>query len=123
MPKTLATAVWPSDALQIVARKRPTDVAVRMIGSAAPMAVAGTTPTSARPSDTEPTTKQGSPSAVGSPSIGPIAGAAAGRQSGAPRGRWDPPAAARPPPPRPAGPPPRAPFRWQAVSGPGLGWR
>jgi hypothetical protein len=75
MPNTLATAVCPSDALQIVARNRPMDVAVRMIGMAAPAAPAGTTPISCRPSDTEPTTKQGSPRAEGSPSSG---GATAG---------------------------------------------
>src|SRR4051794_41950625 len=77
MPKTLATAVWPRDALQIVARNRPMDVAVRMIGSAAPMALAGTTPISASPRDTDPAMKQGSPSADGSPSNGG-AGAAGG---------------------------------------------
>src|SRR6185437_3702267 len=78
MPKTLATALWPSDAAQIVARNRPIDVAVRMIGSAAPTAVAGTTPTRASPSETEPAMKQGSPSAIGSPTSGPEAAASAG---------------------------------------------
>src|SRR6185437_16389090 len=76
MPKTLATAVWPRDALQIVARNRPMDVAVRMIGSAAPMALTGTTPISARPRDTDPAMKQGSPSADGSPSNGGAVAAA-----------------------------------------------
>src|SRR6266404_4192837 len=85
MPNTLATAVCPRDALQIVARNRPIDVAVRIIGSAAPMALTGTTPMSARPRDTEPTTKHGSPSADGSPSNGGAegAGVAAGGVSGA----------------------------------------
>src|ERR1700677_635426 len=71
MPKTHATAVWPSTALQIVARTRRIEVAVRMIGSAAPTSAAGTTPTRARPSETEPAMKHGSPSASGSPAIGP----------------------------------------------------
>ena len=76
MPNTLATAVWPSEAAQIVARNRPIEVAVRMIGSAAPTAAAGTTPTSARPSETEPAMKHGSPSAIGSPTSGPDAAGA-----------------------------------------------
>src|ERR1700728_2644698 len=84
MPNTLATAVWPSDALQIVAMNRPIEVAVRMIGSAAPTEAAGTTPTSARPRETEPATKHGSPSAVGSPVSGPgAAGAGAAGGSSA----------------------------------------
>src|SRR5215472_17861184 len=78
MPNTLATAVCPSDALQIVARNRPIDVAVRMIGSAAPTAVAGTTPTRASPSETEPAMKQGRPRAIGSTTSGPEAAASAG---------------------------------------------
>src|SRR5580693_7882574 len=82
MPNQLATALWPSDALQIVARNRPIDVAVRMIGRAAPTAAAGTTPTSASPSDTEPAMKQGRPSAIGSPTSGPEAAAAASAAAG-----------------------------------------
>src|SRR6185437_3281124 len=78
MPKTLATALWPSDAAQIVARNRPIDVAVRMIGSAAPTAAAGTTPTRASPSETEPAMKQGSPSAIGTPTGVAEAAASAG---------------------------------------------
>ena len=60
-----------------MAMNRPIDVAVRMIGRAAPTAAAGTTPTSARPSETEPAMKQGSPSAMGSPTSGPEAAASA----------------------------------------------
>src|SRR5215469_17915012 len=79
MPNTLATAVCPSDAAQIVARNRPIDVAVRMIGRAAPIAAAGTTPTRARPSETEPAMKHGRPRAAGSPVSGPgVAGATGG---------------------------------------------
>src|SRR5215469_7460159 len=82
MPNTLATALCPSDALQIVARNRPIDVAVRMIGSAAPIAAAGTTPTRASPSETEPAMKHGRPSAAGSPVSGPgVAAGAAGGSS------------------------------------------
>src|SRR5215469_10148851 len=82
MPNTLATAVCPSDALQIVARNRPIDVAVRMIGRAAPIAAAGTTPTRARPSETEPAMKHGRPRAAGSPVSGPgVAAGAAGGSS------------------------------------------
>src|SRR5260370_41378593 len=73
MPKTPATAVWPTSAAQIVARNKPADVAARMIGRAAPTAPAGTTPTSARPSTTDPTMKLGSPSKAGDPASAPDA--------------------------------------------------
>ncbi len=86
MPNTLATALWPSEALQIVARNSPIAVAARMIGRAAPTAAAGTTPTSASPSETEPTIKHGRPSAIGSPSSGPEAEASLG--SGAAGSSW-----------------------------------
>src|SRR3984957_14113280 len=82
MPNTLATAVWPSEALQIVARNRPIDVAVRMIGRAAPTAAAGTTPTRASPSETERAMRQGRPSAIGSPTSGPEAAAAGAASAG-----------------------------------------
>src|SRR5712692_4192409 len=72
MPNTLATAVWPMAADQIVVMNSPADVAPRMIGRGAPAAAAGTTPTSVRPSATAPMMKHGRPSAAGS-----AAGAAA----------------------------------------------
>src|SRR6266851_3021659 len=81
MPKTPATAVWPTSAAQIVARNKPADVAARMIGRAAPTAPAGTTPTSARPSTTDPTMKLGSPSMAGSPACMPTAAASAAATS------------------------------------------
>src|ERR1700733_1752110 len=65
MPNTLATAVWPTAAAQMVARNRPIEVAVRTIGIAAPSAVNGTTPTNARPSATEPAMKQEVPAPRG----------------------------------------------------------
>src|SRR5579875_3404030 len=76
MPNTLATAVCPSMAAQAVARNRPIEVAVRMIGMEAPVAVAGTTPTRTRPSAREPTMKHGSPRADGWPASGPVAAGA-----------------------------------------------
>src|SRR6266851_844335 len=81
MPKTPATAVWPTSAAQIVARNKPADVAARMIGRAAPTAPAGTTPTSARPSTTDPTMKLGSPSMAGSPACMPTAAGSAAATS------------------------------------------
>src|SRR5690349_13763049 len=78
MPNTHATALCPTAADQTVAMNRPAAVAARMIGSDAPTAVAGTIPTSTRPSATEPTIKDGRPTAIGSPpQIGAAAGAAA----------------------------------------------
>src|SRR5262249_25865870 len=70
-PNTLATALWPTAALQIVAANRPTGVAARIIASGAPTAAAGTIPTSVRPNATDPTTNVGSPSDIGSPAAGP----------------------------------------------------
>src|SRR5689334_10224381 len=75
MPNTHATALCPTTADQTVAMKSPAAVAARMIGSDAPTAVAGTIPTSTRPSATEPTMNDGRPTAIGSP---PQTGAGAG---------------------------------------------
>ena len=77
MPNTLATALCPSEAAQIVVRKIPTAENPRMTGRAAPAAAAGTTPAWASPNETEPAMKQGRPSAVGSPSSDPAAAGAA----------------------------------------------
>src|SRR6202034_615829 len=54
---------------QIVAISRPRAVADRMIASGAPRTPAGTTPTRARPSATEPTMKLPRPKMAGSPAI------------------------------------------------------
>src|SRR6185437_623204 len=79
MPNTHATALCPTTADQIVAMNRPAAVAARMIGSDAPTAVAGTIPTSTRPSATEPAMNDGRPTAMGSPpQTGAGAAAAAG---------------------------------------------
>src|SRR5580704_14229170 len=93
MPKTAATALWPTAAAQIVAMSRPRAVADRMIASGAPRTPAGTTPTIARPSATEPAMKTARPSMAGSPAIGPTTGGAAGA-SCATAGRPDSPAVA-----------------------------
>src|SRR5215470_14269036 len=78
MPNTHATALCPTTADQTVAMKSPAAVAARMIGSDAPTAVAGTIPTSTRPSATEPTMKDGRPTAIGSPPQTGAGAAAAG---------------------------------------------
>jgi hypothetical protein len=81
MPNTHATALCPTTADQTVAMNRPAAVAARMIGSDAPTAVAGTIPTSTRPSATEPAMNDGRPTAMGSPAqtgAGAAAAAAAG---------------------------------------------
>src|SRR5215467_8510081 len=78
MPKTAATALWPTAAAQTAAKSRPTAVAARMIARGAPRTPTGTTPTSPRPSAMEPTIKLDRPSMAGSPAIGPTTGAAAG---------------------------------------------
>src|SRR5437879_4855193 len=62
-----ATMVCPSAAAQIAETISPRPVAARMIGRALAPAAAGTYPTSARPSATEPTTKIGRPRMAGSP--------------------------------------------------------
>src|SRR5690348_7648825 len=77
MPNTAATALWPTAAAQIAARSRPRAVAARMIARGAPRTPTGTTPTSPRPSATEPTMKLDRPSMAGSPAIGPTTGAGA----------------------------------------------
>src|SRR5580698_1826403 len=74
----VATALWPRAAAQIVARNRPAAVAARMMASGAPTAAAGTTPTRARPSATEPTMKLSSPRLDGSPAGAAAAGAGSG---------------------------------------------
>src|SRR6266536_2025067 len=90
MPKTLATALCPTAAAQIVATVRPSPVANAMIAIGAPTAPAGTYPTSASARATEPATNTGMPSAPGFPakkafSAGAAgAGAAAGAAAGAP---------------------------------------
>src|SRR5581483_819552 len=67
MPNTLATALWPTAAAQIVASVSPTEVDARMIGRDAPTATAGTTPTRTMPKASDPTMKTGSPSSAGLP--------------------------------------------------------
>src|SRR5215472_2068484 len=97
MPNTAATALWPSAAHQIAAMSRPRAVAAAMIAIGAPRTPAGTTPTSPRPSATEPTMKLARPSIDGSPARGPTtAGAGAGSGAGAVvvAGAPDPPAVA-----------------------------
>ena len=76
MPNTLATALWPTAAAQIVARISPSEVDARMIGRDAPTATAGTTPTRTMPRASDPAMKTGSPSSAGLPVNG--AGTAAG---------------------------------------------
>ena len=76
MPNTAATALWPTAAAQIAARSKPRAVADRMIARGAPRTPTGTTPTSPRPSATEPTMKLDRPSMAGSPAIGPTTGGA-----------------------------------------------
>src|SRR5208337_41234 len=77
MPKTAATALWPTAAAQTAASSRPRAVAARMMARGAPRTPAGTTLTIARPSATEPTMKLPRPSMAGSPAIGPTTGAGA----------------------------------------------
>src|SRR5580704_10901089 len=93
MPKTAATALWPTAAAQIAASSKPRAVAARIIARGAPRTPTGTTPTSPRPSATEPTMKLDRPSMAGSPAIGPTTGAAAGA-SGTVAGLPDSPAVA-----------------------------
>src|ERR1700677_1544373 len=68
MPKTLTTALRPSEAARIVVMKIPTAENPRMTGRAAPAATPGIRPAWASPNEVEPAMKQGRPSAVGSPS-------------------------------------------------------
>src|ERR1017187_5096826 len=88
MPKTHATALWPTDALQTIATNWPTAVAARMMGRDAPTAVAGTMPASTRPSATDPTMKLGSPITAGSPASGPAMVASVGAASSTRAGGW-----------------------------------
>ena len=74
MPKTAATALWPTAMAHTVATHRPSAVAARMIASGAPNVVAGTWPSRVRASANDPAMKTGRPSIIGSPASSPDRG-------------------------------------------------